>query len=122
MPGGDRTGPLGHGPMTGRAAGFCAGYPEPGYVNAGFGQGRGRGFGYGRGRGGGRGMGFRHGQGRFYGYPGFAYGNPGPSYVGAGPSQDIELNMLQDQAKNLESTLENIKQRISDLEQEDESK
>jgi hypothetical protein len=30
---GDRTGPAGLGPMTGRAAGFCAGYPVPGYMN-----------------------------------------------------------------------------------------
>jgi len=33
MPLGDRTGPAGAGPMTGRAAGFCAGYPVPGYMN-----------------------------------------------------------------------------------------
>lgn len=33
MPRGDRTGPAGLGPMTGRAAGFCAGYPTPGYMN-----------------------------------------------------------------------------------------
>jgi hypothetical protein len=33
MPGGDGTGPMGMGPMTGRAAGYCAGYPAPGYVN-----------------------------------------------------------------------------------------
>jgi len=34
MPAGDGTGPLGFGPMTGRAAGYCAGYPTPGYANA----------------------------------------------------------------------------------------
>lgn len=33
MPWGDRTGPMGYGPMTGRAAGYCAGYPTPGYAN-----------------------------------------------------------------------------------------
>ena len=33
MPRGDRTGPAGMGPMTGRAAGYCAGYPAPGYMN-----------------------------------------------------------------------------------------
>jgi len=33
MPGGDGTGPMGMGPMTGRAAGFCAGYGVPGYMN-----------------------------------------------------------------------------------------
>ena len=33
MPFGDGTGPAGLGPMTGRAAGFCAGFPVPGYMN-----------------------------------------------------------------------------------------
>lgn len=33
MPFGDGTGPVGLGPMTGRAAGFCAGFPVPGYMN-----------------------------------------------------------------------------------------
>ena len=33
MPRGDGSGPAGMGPMTGRAAGYCAGYPMPGYVN-----------------------------------------------------------------------------------------
>jgi hypothetical protein len=33
MPRGDGTGPAGMGPMTGRAAGFCAGFPVPGYMN-----------------------------------------------------------------------------------------
>jgi hypothetical protein len=33
MPRGDGTGPLGMGPMTGRAAGFCAGYAAPGFMN-----------------------------------------------------------------------------------------
>ena len=50
---GDRTGPAGLGPMTGRRAGYCAGYSVPGYQNTtvpragywrtGF-QGGGRGF------------------------------------------------------------------------------
>jgi len=33
MPWGNGTGPSGYGPMTGRAAGFCAGYQTPGYSN-----------------------------------------------------------------------------------------
>lgn len=33
MPGGDRTGPQGSGPKTGRAAGCCSGYAIPGYAN-----------------------------------------------------------------------------------------
>ena len=33
MPFGDGTGPMGMGPMTGRSAGYCAGYGMPGYNN-----------------------------------------------------------------------------------------
>ena len=33
MPAGDGTGPRGMGPMTGRGAGYCAGYPTPGFMN-----------------------------------------------------------------------------------------
>ena len=38
MPFGDGTGPAGMGPMTGRAAGFCAGYSMPGYMNPAIGR------------------------------------------------------------------------------------
>ena len=48
MPRGDRTGPMGMGPMTGRAAGYCAGNAVPGFMNAP----GGRRFGGGGGRGG----------------------------------------------------------------------
>ena len=34
MPRGDGTGPAGFGPMTGRAAGYCAGYDVPGFADA----------------------------------------------------------------------------------------
>jgi hypothetical protein len=33
MPFGDGTGPRGLGPMTGKGAGFCAGFGAPGFVN-----------------------------------------------------------------------------------------
>jgi len=47
MPRGNRTGPAGMGPMTGRAAGYCAGYPVPGYMNPSGGRfAAGAGFGY----------------------------------------------------------------------------
>lgn len=48
MPRGDRTGPAGAGPMSGRGAGFCAGYQTTGFQNSGggFGRGCGRGFGF----------------------------------------------------------------------------
>jgi len=49
MPAGDRTGPEGMGPRTGRGAGYCSGYDTPGYMNSAFGRGfRGRGA-FGRG-------------------------------------------------------------------------
>ncbi|MDI9369818.1 MAG: DUF5320 domain-containing protein [Synergistaceae bacterium] len=60
MPGRDRTGPLGQGPMTGWGRGFCG---RGAYAGAGFfggrgwrGRGCGWGWGYGRGRGWGTGM------------------------------------------------------------------
>lgn len=55
MPRGNRTGPWGQGPMTGRAAGYCAGYPIPGFMNPTPGFGRRGGFGRGWRRGRGRG-------------------------------------------------------------------
>ncbi len=68
MPRGDRTGPMGMGPMTGRAAGYCAGFSAPGFVNhaprMGMGFRRGAGF-YGRGPGVGRGLGRGRGFGNF---------------------------------------------------------
>ena len=86
MPFGDGTGPRGLGPMTGRGAGFCAGFGTPGFANpvpgrwfgggygapmsAGFGLGYGRGLGWGRGRGFGRGRGWSR-WGGYYGYPGW---------------------------------------------------
>lgn len=71
MPRGDRTGPWGFGPMTGRGMGYCAGYPYPGFMNPGPGFGFGPGFGMGRGlgRGFGRGRGWRRGGFGFGGYP-----------------------------------------------------
>jgi hypothetical protein len=58
MPGGDRSGPEGTGPMTGRRAGYCAGSERPGYRIEAGGKDRsrrrraGRGLGRGSGRGG----------------------------------------------------------------------
>lgn len=58
MPQGDRTGPTGQGPRTGRALGYCSGYDKPGNTK-GFDEGKGRGFGRGRGKGMGYGKGRR---------------------------------------------------------------
>ena len=62
MPRGDRTGPLGQGPMTGRRMGDCA---ETENVGSGFGYGRGF---FSRGRGYGYGRGFGFGYGRRFGF------------------------------------------------------
>lgn len=35
MPRGDRTGPIGLGPLTGRGAGFCSDFRFPGYLRRG---------------------------------------------------------------------------------------
>ncbi len=48
MPRGDGTGPAGMGSMTGRAAGYCAGYDRPGFMNPMDGR-LGGGFGWARG-------------------------------------------------------------------------
>ena len=120
MPAGDRTGPVGYGPMSGRAAGFCAGYGAPGYANPGFGFGRGRG----RGRGGG--FGFRGGFGRGFGRGlgrGFGFGRPwaapypeyGYSPAPAAPTPQDELNALRQESEYLKTELENINKRISEL-------
>lgn len=63
MPRGDRTGPAGAGPMTGRGAGLCAGNPVAGTLNPLRGGGGGRGPGGGGGRGGGSGGGSGGGRG-----------------------------------------------------------
>jgi len=66
MPRGDRTGPLGEGPMTGRGLGYGGGYDTPGYTK-GPGRGLGLGLGFGRGRGFfGRGPGLGLGRGYFW--------------------------------------------------------
>jgi hypothetical protein len=59
MPGGDRTGPLGEGPGTGRQMGDCSPQrvEQPGTPVPGLGRGLGRGAGLGRGMGAGRGFG-----------------------------------------------------------------
>lgn len=117
MPRGNATGPMGMGPITGRMAGYCAGYNVPGYMNnipgRGFGMGFGRGAGFG-GRGGrGGGFGFRN---RF-----FATGVPGWSWYGGMAAFDqkadpeFEKQALGNQAEILQSELDAIKKRLEEL-------
>ena len=89
MPSGDRTGPAGFGPMTGRGFGRCAGYSTPGFA-----RGRGRGMGIGGGWGRGRGM------GRGFGAFGRGRGAPGLSRVFPSAAETREdLATYRDQLK-----------------------
>ena len=108
MPGFDRTGPMGAGPMTGGARGRC----NP--TTAGSISFYGRGYGYGRGLGLRRG--FRGGYGRPYGW----YPAPvGPAY----PVDAVEeMDMLKSEADNLQKSLEAVNKRIKELEKETSEK
>jgi len=133
MPRGDGTGPGGMGPMTGRAAGYCAGYSVPGFANP-IG---GRFAGAGRGLYGGRGRGYRNwyyatglpgwqrynmgmpAWGGVYGPPVNPYANP---YMGPAATPDQEKEMLKEQADLLKQQLEDIQARVEELEKEPEKK
>jgi hypothetical protein len=121
MPRGDGTGPRGMGRMTGRGAGFCAGYDMPGFANRFFGRGSGMGSGRGAGFfGGGGGRGWRN---CFYatGLPGWmrcgGYGYAGFAAPAVKPDPEMEKQALKAQAGALEAELEMIKQRIGALEE-----
>ena len=114
MPRGDKTGPAGMGPMTGRAAGYCAGYSMPGYMNPAGGRG-GFGRGYGRGRGGpGRGMGFGWRWQSPYVNPYYADQHAQPYVPAMNPETEIAL--LKNDAHALESEMRAIHERIQELE------
>jgi hypothetical protein len=104
MPGRNGTGPMGMGAMTGCGAGMCAGVGKSGYENAG--PGRGFGMGYGRG--------WRN---RFYatGQPGWMRfaGNAG-TYQN--PDPGMERQSLKNQAEALQSELDAIRKRLSEIE------
>jgi hypothetical protein len=113
MPRGDRTGPFGSGSMTGRAAGYCAGYPVSGCAN--LGPGRGPGMGYGRGRGFGRGGGWgvRYRSRRWMGYSPDA---PSSLRMGYPKPDDLdERSCLEDQLKVLKGQLDAVRQRLDEL-------
>jgi len=108
------------GPMSGRAAGYCAGFGVPGFANPI--AGRGGAFGFGRGRGGfgGGGRGWRN---MFYatGLPGWMrYANP--AAVGAGVMPDSEKEVLQRQAESLQTQLDAITRRLSKFDSGGEAK
>jgi hypothetical protein len=103
MPRGDRTGPAGFGPMTGRGAGFCGGSAIPGYLNRPGWMGGDYGT---RGR-----RGWRH---RYYatGMPRWAW----TGYTQRQPPPEEELATLKQQAEWLKEELDEINRRIEELE------
>lgn len=114
MPGGDRTGPMGMGAMTGRGAGYCAGGAGLGYASVG----RRRGFGMGAGRG----SGFRGASGgRGWRNQYFATGLPG--WMRSGPYGDqvgradwpADQAALKRRSQILQSELDAINKQLDDM-------
>ena len=133
MPAGDRSGPMGMGPGTGRGVGYCGGYEAPGWAN----PGPGRRF-YGR-----SGGGFR-GRAGYWGGHGFSRGGggwgrrdwyhasrlprwgapPAGAYAAAydatyaPPPREQEIDLLKGEAEWLSGQLDAINKRMDELAQE----
>ncbi len=103
MPLGDRTGPRGLGPRTGRGLGYCSGSPVPGYMNSWGGRGGG---------------GFGRGYGRSVGW---GYGAPyAPPVYNADPQ--TRATTLRAQADELKIALDNIQRELDNIEKSDVAK
>lgn len=117
MSAGNGRGPVGAGPMTGRGAGYCAGYSAPGCAD----PVRGGGF-YGQGRGAGgrgrrnqlnasgaasRGRGFRNFQRRNEA----EFDSSVPDF-----SSENELRLLKEQAEFMQKELASVNERMKELE------
>lgn len=116
MPGGDRTGPMGMGPMTGRGAGYCGGAAVPGFMNVGWGRG-------GFGRGGGRGWRNRFFATGLTGWQRAAMAGWGaPATVTNVPptpkNLPTELDQLKQQAEWLAASLRDVQQRIDAMQKQ----
>ena len=98
MPGRDRTGPSGFGPMTGRCVGFCADNDNQYFSN--------RGLGYQRGNRGGFGYGRVYGLGYRYGYGNMNIEN-NPS-VSDKTIIENDIRILKDQLSSLEEQLKQM--------------
>ena len=125
MPGKDGTGPMGFGPMTGRAAGLCADIRMPGFVNSM--PGRGFGFGFGGGQGFGSGYGKAWGRQNMFcrtagtgwqrtamGFSRFTKTQVSPYNTPKTPEQ--ELDVLKARSEYFAHALEEIRKRMGELE------
>ncbi|MGI6558833.1 MAG: DUF5320 domain-containing protein [Limnochordia bacterium] len=104
MPRGDRTGPMGFGPMSGRGMGLCAGYPVPGYMNP-----------WGRPR-------FWR---RRWWVPYFTapyYAPPPVPTAPSAPTQAQEAAFLRGQIQSLTEQLKFLESRLQEIESQEESK
>jgi hypothetical protein len=122
MAGGDKSGPDGRGPMSGRGLGYCAGTDRPGYeadaAPAGRGRGLGRRFGRGAGRGYGRGRGFGNGFGPGFGR-GYGRGSANSNRsVALGPENEV-ADRLSDEIARLRDRLKALENRLGNSNQED---
>ena len=116
MPRGDKTGPYGEGPMTGRAAGYCAGYSVPGYMNPRRGYGRGYGRGWGRGFGRGWGRGWCVYPPQVIVQPGYPQVTPSPQT----PQQEVAAlenyhEELTAEKADIEKEINDVKARVEEL-------
>lgn len=116
MPGGDRTGPMGQGPLSGRGLGACGGYQSPGYFRPRLGRGFRRGMGRGFGRG------FGRGQGYGWGYMPQVYGPPADPYYTQPFSQEEEHQALSQEADYLKEQIKQIESRLKELEGQKKNK
>lgn len=126
MPRGDRSGPQGMGPTTGRGLGYCTGHGAPGYVTA-PGPGMGMAWGYGGGRGrGGAGQGMAWGRNRGYGPAygggfGRAYGPYGVGpYATAPVSEETRKAYLKDEMAAMEERMNFLQREMDAMDKQGE--
>lgn len=117
MPGFDRSGPMGVGPMSGGRRGRCVrsvSVDDP-PARGGFGYGRGMGARRGAGRGFGPGRGGGRGYGRGY------YGYPAAYPVDDAMGRVEEMAMLKAEAEAMNTSLDAVRKRIEELDRGESS-
>lgn len=116
MPFGDRTGPYGFGPRTGRGFGFCSGFDLPGFLARTF---RGGWSGFGRGC-----RGFFSCFGRGRGWRNLFWSTGLPGWARSGYSDVIksegEESFLKKEAEFLKQQLEWVENRLNSLKKKQE--